>query len=404
MSEKTYKSIMSGLESEPDVFVVRGLADRDLGLFLIFTGIVGGTPFYYLFCNLVLRIGRPDLFWGWLLSLAIVLGGLGVMRFSRKRVEVWKGERGNFIRLQDGFFGQKLTYTYGLEVKIRLALGDGGDFTNKAGLDVWEVTLLDGRCQFLLDSRAGRLQESRAMAEFLAKAIRCPLLCALDSSHNIEFDYRDVDLPYYLRARKYPALVGSHPQRPADCPIEVQDIDYGTGRRYRWGLLASGAPTETLTLFIIACVGGILPLWGSSGHRFSFLSQAWQSGDWSYFWGLAILFTIIFGIQFGYQSQIEVTPGRVNISKSIWGFPYVRKSILVEYLEGVVARKGSYGNSITLVSDALVYSLRVVSPQVVDYLVNDIQYFLVQNCGPGQTAAKGEKAAPKEAPSLAKKG
>ena len=374
MSERIYKTIVKNDQADADLFIVSSISSYDLGAFLIFSGLVGGVPLYYLFSSLVLRNGTPNLLPGVILSLLVAAIGIYSICFAQERVKVFDEAGSGKIVIQDGYFGTPMTYTYGNDVKIRLSVSEVSN--GKLTLDCWEVTLLAGRCQFLLDSRIARLQESRALAEFLVKSIHCNLLLVLEAGKTIEMHWKDMDLPYCERVSKYPELAAQHPTRPQDCPITVEDINYGEGRRYSWRLASPGANTEIFALAAMAFVIGVVPFLGSDNHRYSFFNEAMRTGDWTFFIGAALLFFVVFAVQFGCTSTIEIDGHRVNLKKRIWGLTYRQKTIILDALEGVLARKASTQNSIMFISDATVFSAQVSSAELADYLVADVQYFL----------------------------
>lgn len=394
MSEKSYRTISKVNDSDADVFIVSSRADFDLGAFLMFSGLAGGVPLYYLFACLVLRIGQPDLTPGFVLSALFILAGFIMVKFSRKKVSVrfddsTPGTVG-IIEIKDGIFGRPVSYKFGDEVQIRLSLSEVT--SGKREADRWDVTLINGRSQYLLDSRLDSLQESRAMAEFLVKSMRCRLLAVLDAARTFEIDWKDVDLPYAQRAAKYPELMPVHPERPEECSIEISDIEYGAGRRYSWGITLAGMSTDLMVLFMLAVLGSVVPMWGSGSRQFSLLSMALKSGDWSFFYmlaGVAVFFIII---QMGYRSVVEIRGEKLSVSKKIWGVSFKNDVIFLENLEAIIAHKHS-NSSVMFVSDAIVSSLRVANDAVADYMAADVQYFLAATRN-GGAAFKGVPAAP----------
>lgn len=375
MSErKTYRTIAKTVDSQADVFIINSTSGYNIGAFFIFTGLVGGVPLYYMFSALVLRIGNPNLFPGLILSLLIIAVGIFAIFFATKQVKVFNNGKGGSISIKDGVLAQEITYTYGETPKIRLSVSEVNN--GKIALDNWEITLMDGRCQFLLDLRMGRLQESKALAEFLAKSMRCDLLVVFDAVRSVTIPYTDVDLPYCLRVKKYPILASPHPRRPDNCPVKVEDINYGLGRRYSWGLMASGVPTELIGLIFAVIAVGITPFWKVKDHYVSFLSESMTTGDWSFFIGAAALIAVLCIVEYGYRSVIEINEQRINIRKELWGLAYYTRSFILDNLEEILTRKTDSQNCVVFASDNLVVSMRVSGPDIADYLAADIQYFL----------------------------
>lgn len=389
MSErKTYRTIAKTIDSPADLFIINSTSGYNIGVFFIFTGLVGGLPLYYMFSALVLRIGKPNLFPGLIFSLLIAAVGIFAIFFTHKQVKVFSSGKGGSISIKDGLLAQEITYSYGENSQIRLSVSELNN--GKIALDSWEITLIDGRCQFLLDLRVGRLQESKALAEFLAKAMHCNLLIVFEANRSVTMPYTDLDLPYCLRVKKYPVLASPHPRRPDHCPIKVEDVNYGLGRRYSWGLMASGIPTELIGLIFLIIAVGVTPFWQVKNHYVSFLSEAMTTGDWSFFIGAALLLALFCGIEFGYRSVIEINEQRLNIRKELWGLAYYTRSFILDNLEEILTRKTDSQNCVVFTSDDLVVSMRVSDSDIADYLAADIQYFLTS----GRAVADSPAARP----------
>lgn len=380
MSEKNYtsKTVLREGKAPLDIFSIDSMAEDNLSLFLTFTGLVGGVPIYYLFCSLILRIAKPNLYMGALLAFIFACLGFLIRKLSRKKVTVQAADngKGGTISVKDGLFGPKISYAYGPEAKIRLSVSELA--SNGRDVENWEITLIDGRYYYLLDSRCDRLQESRALAEFLVKSLKTVLVFVADAGHLVEMTWQDVDLPYYIRVKKYPDLQKGHPVRPEVCPVEIEDFDGGTGRRYSWSFF-SGMASGILSLAVLTGVFSLLPLFGEVGKRVSLFSMASRSGNWSFFFGAAIVFAAVFLIQAGLSNRIEISGERVNLCNSFFGFNYRIHSMLLEELEGVIARKSSGSSGVVFASDRDVYSLRMASPAIAEYVAADIQYFLVMS-------------------------
>lgn len=380
MSEKTYssKTVLRDGKVPLDIFYIDSTAEDNLSLFLTFTGLVGGVPFYYLFCSLILRIPKPNLYFGAVLAVIFALAGFLIRKFSRKKVAVQAGVGGRkgIISVKDGLFGQKVSYEFGPEAKIRLSVSES--HTDGKDGEKWDITLIDGRFYYLLDSRADRLQESRAMSEFLVKALKCSLILMPDAGKTVEMSWQEVDLPYYIRVKKYPDLQIGHPIRPEVCPVTIEDFDGGTGRRYSWSFF-SGMASGIVSLAVLTCIFSLLPVFGEVGRRTSLFAMASKSGNWGFFYGAALIFIAVFMIQAGLSNHIEISGERVNLYNSFFGFNYGVHSMLLDELEGIIPRKSSGRSGVVFASDRDVYSLRMASPNVAEYVAADIQYYLVMS-------------------------
>ena len=101
MSERIYKTIVKNDQADADLFIVSSISSYDLGAFLIFSGLVGGVPLYYLFSSLVLRNGTPNLLPGVILSLLVAAIGIYSICFAQERVKVFDEACSGKIVIQD---------------------------------------------------------------------------------------------------------------------------------------------------------------------------------------------------------------------------------------------------------------------------------------------------------------
>ncbi len=356
-----------------DTYSIHSHADKDLGLFLIFTGIVGSVPLYYLYIAIIARSQAFDWRVGASFGLAVAFAGFMLIVLSQKRFAVAAGENEGHIKVRDGFFGKAVKYKYGKEPQIHLqaAQSQSGQVA-----ELWQVSLAEGKCRYLIDSRSDSLQASRGIAEFLAKSINCSLVVHPDIEGPLELDPKDLDLPFAERAAKYPRLLGKPPVRPENCPIKIEDLNGGTERCYSWGLGASGMISEILGLFIIAAITGVLPVFGNPGSHYSLLSQARADGNYFYFIGIAAFFVFVMLAVSGWKAEIVLTQGRVNARKSVWGIGYNSSSILREHLEEISSVSKASGAAVRLISDDLVCDMRLGASSLAEYAARDIRYYL----------------------------
>ena len=218
------------------------------------------------------------------------------------------------------------------------------------------------------------MRVSKDIAEFLVKSMQCNLLMVSETSRSIEMSYEDVDLPYKLRAKKYPELVSEHPVRPENCSVDISDIDGGTGRLYQWGI--SGLFNELITMAVLVAVMSLSPIFGEANERFSLFSEAMKTGNWTFFYGVFLLFVIILTVQSGYNSSVKISGEKLELKKQVWGFSYVSNDIFLDDLEDVLVHKSSSGSYIVFVSDSKIISLKLSQFEVAEYIVADIQHFL----------------------------
>ncbi len=343
-------------------------ANRDLGIFLVFTGLVGSLPLYYLYRTLVLQSPEWDWRQGAVLGFVLVCLGYGLVAFTRRTFRVRDGA----VEVRDGLLRRPIRYVFRESPLVRLQVleieGRGRP------RDFWQVMLVDGKYEYLLDSRPEQMQESRCLAEFVAKQIGCPLKVRLEAGQIFQIEAEDLDLPFGALVQRYPDLLGSRVPRPDCCPIREEG--QGMSRRFRWGMRTSSLLNETVGLFAVALAVGFVPMSGGGEARPSLFDLARSSQDYTYFMAVCGLFLAALFLQFGYQVQVNLSPERVGARTTLWGLPIWSASIATSVLEGISVRTRSQGAFLQFVSDERIVSLRVLRRELAEYLGSELRYAL----------------------------
>lgn len=367
-----------------DNFSVPSDANRDLGIFLVFTGIVASVPAYYLFRTLVMHTTLIDWRKGAALGLLLVLAGLFLMAFTRRSFRVRDGR----IEVRDGLVRRPIRYTWKSEPRIRLQSLE----IERAGRTVesWQVMLVDGKYEYLLDARPNQHLESRCLAEFLAKSIGCPLVVRQDAGSSVQIEAADLDLPFSERVHRYPSLLGPSPERPDPFPIAEQV--QGEKRNYQWGMMTSGLLTEAVGLFLVALAVSVIPLPGDREMDYSLVELARLHHDFTYFQVTGGLFLLALFTLFGYRVKLELTPDVVLACTTLWGVPTWRCEIPLKVLEEITTRGRSQGAFLMLVSDERIISLRIQRQHLAEYLAAELQYAVAGISRPAPTAGAAVRA------------
>jgi len=343
-------------------------ANRDLGVFLIFTGLVGSLPLYYLFCTLILQSPVWDWRHGAVLGLVLVALGYCLVAFTRRTFRV----RDRAVEVRDGLLRRPIRYAFQEAPRVRLQVleieGRGRP------RDYWQVMLVDGKYEYLLDSRPEQMQESRCLAEFIAKQVGCPLKVRLEAGQAFQIEAADLDLPFAELVKRYPELLGPRLPRPECCPIREEG--QGAKRRFRWGMRTSSLLNETVGLFAVALAVGFVPMSNGEEARSSLFDLARSSHDYAYFMAVGALFLLALFLQFGYQVQVNLTPDKVGARTTLWGVPIWSASIATSVLEGISVRTRSQGAFLQFVSDERIVSLRVLRRELADYLGSELRHAL----------------------------
>ena len=237
---------------------VRSYANRDLGIFLIFFGIVAAVPLYALIMNIVFKQAVIQWRIGIIIGLVSIILGCLLIKYSKLRFKVTRKNDGSgTISIQEGLLRSPLLYDFASSSIIKLATANT-DAGSKKG-ELIQVTLIDGNRHYLLDSRPlNKMQESRAIAEFFSKNGSLKML--LPHYGNLMLESTDLDLPFSARVKKYPTLIGLEPTRPQNCPINTTELNGGIDRRYSWGFRANGLVFQLIALLMVAFAFSCLPL------------------------------------------------------------------------------------------------------------------------------------------------
>ncbi len=349
-----------------DVFALPSNANRDLGLFLVFTGVVGGVPLYYLYRVLVLHTPVWDWRKGAALGLLLVLAGLSLLAWTRRTFRVREG----FVEVRDGLIRRSVRYAYRQDPMIRLQVLEVE--VRGRPVELWQVMLVDGKYEFLLDSRPDHIQESRCLAEFLAKRIGCPLRVRREAGVHLDIEAADLDLPLSERVHRDPSLLGERVPRPEVFPIQEEGT--GSTRTFRWGVRTSSLVSEMAGLFLAALVFSVIPISGAQDEQYSLLDLARLHWDYLYFQVVLGLFALALFLQFGYQVKVALTPELVRARTSLWGVPLWSRAIPVGELEEILVRSLSQSTLLQFVSDEEIFSLRVLRRDLAEYLASELRH------------------------------
>lgn len=353
----------------------RSYANVNLGIFLIFFGIVGAVPLYALTMNIIFK--QPDIEWrvGIVIGLVSIILGALLIKYSKLRFQVVPNSDGSgTISVQEGLLRRPMVYSYSPGAKIKLAMANTD---TGAARELMQVTLMDGSLYYLLDSRPiSKMQESRIIAEFFCKKSGLKLL--LPHYGNLLLESTDLDLPFPERVKKYPTLIGVEPSKPPSCPITITDLNGGIDRRYSWGFLANGLLGQLISLLMIAFAIACLPLFEEGDSYSSLLNYAMQMQDYTFFYAGIAVVGLIAVVLLGLGVTITAEGYRINVSYKLWGLVYKQRSILISKLEEIAAKEKSTGACVLLISDDLIISIRLSTPILANYLASELRHFIAK--------------------------
>jgi hypothetical protein len=348
-------------------------SNRDLAIFLIFAGVATSFPIRYVLDHLF-----PTQNWHGATAPAgfmMVLLGLYLMRYTRKRFWVV----GQTVHIKDGHFGSVLRYSWEEPPKIRLRSVE--EERGRESVEFWQVYLVDGKRQYLMDREEGHQIECRSLAEALAKTINCPVLEAGEKGE-IVIPREELDLPFRERVRKNPELLGAEVSRPAACPVELEEAE--NQHVYRWNLRNGPMLTEFMTLAILIFLLAVVPIFpgASDGHghppeRFqrSYVDLARQMQRYEYFYVTGTILGLGAIVLFGYGKELRVSSQSVAAQDRLWGVPVWSATIPADKLEEIWVRQSARGAHLQLISDDEIITGRTSSADVAAWMASRIRRF-----------------------------
>ena len=355
---------------------VRSYANRDLGIFLIFFGIVAAVPLYALIMNIVFKQAVIQWRIGIIIGLVSIILGCLLIKYSKLRFKVTRKNDGSgTISIQEGLLRSPLLYDFasGSIIKLATANTDAG---SKKG-ELIQVTLIDGNRHYLLDSRPlNKMQESRAIAEFFSKNGSLKML--LPHYGNLMLESTDLDLPFSARVKKYPTLIGLEPTRPQNCPINTTELNGGIDRRYSWGFRANGLVFQLIALLMVAFASSCLPLFEEGDSYCSLLDYALQMKDYTYFYAASAIIGILAAVLLGIGVSVTVEGLRVNVDYKIWGIIYKQRSVLITELEEIAVKESTAGAAVLLVTDGSTVHIKVADTVLGNYLASELRHFIAK--------------------------
>lgn len=343
---------------------------RDLGLFLIFLGLVGTVPGFYIINRLFLHWAEWDWRLGGFVGLALVVMGMGFLLGTRKSFRVGQGE----IRMKDGLFRRVLIYRWKETPRIRMRSVDEDRGLNPT--EVFEVHLVDGHYDYLLDRRPGQQMESRTLAEMLAKAIGCPVVEKSRETGDITLAANELDLSFVERAKRYPVLLGPAPDEPV--PAAVQVHHDGSALVLAWSAFNKNLLSEVLVSFCLLLGLELLPLHGrEDAPAQSVIDIMRASGDYTGLYAQLGLLAAGLLILSGRRHEFRLEPTRVVWRQRVWGLTTNSATIPADELEQISVRESSRGSFLQLISDRLIITRRLVDTRTAGWLASTVRHYYV---------------------------
>ncbi len=340
-------------------------ANKDFGIFLMFVGLFATYPLFGLVQRLVFKNPDWDRQMAALISFVVVVAGLALILFSRKRLSISEG----FLQLKDGLFGRRLKFQWQEQPLIRLYPIE----EEQAGktVEAWLVNLVDGKSQYTLDRRIGQQMASRTLAEMIAKTLGCGVV-EKTGGQEVELGRDELDLPFVERVHRHPVLLGPEVDRPEDCAVEVTQEP--ERYRFRWRAFSPNLLTELIVFFSILLSFSLIPLVKNQ----SLLDLARFQGEYLYFIVLGSAFLAALVLLGGLGVEVVATREQASVRDLVFGLTYRRKAVLVGELEDIAVRHSARGAYLQFISDAAIVSQRLADLQSARWVAGEIRRFYAQ--------------------------
>jgi hypothetical protein len=360
MKEKTTKS-------GEKIIYLPSEANKDLGLFLIFIGIIAVPPcywLYYYYNSVPVTDWKPSLFIG----IFWVLAGLSLIYFSRKTITVGKSH----IRINDGLFRKSFTIRWKLDPMIKLKY-DEEEFKGRI-LEFWETSLLDGKLEYTIDRRAHHQLEARALGENIAKFLSCSFIERDEQGKESILDSKDLDMPFRCRAAKYPGFLGSPVDQPKNPRLTITERNKAF--LVTWGIYSTGILVDIIAFAVIIFLFTYLP-WKQGTH--SFFEQCAIRGEFFAFYagGLILFMTVFFVL--GYRLRLNVSRRGAIFWVTIWGIPLRKRKIGIDKIEEIRLTPSMRGPRVQIISDREIISFRLFDKQGARWLSYQLQHYMLDN-------------------------
>ena len=338
-------------------------ADRDIGWFVIFVGLVACVPIFHMLQKVgLLHVGYEM---GMVVGLGLILLGVVLIFLSPKFISISK----ELIVVKDGFFRRKVRYRWQEHPKIKLqSVNQDGNAQS-----LWTVDLADGPRRYNLDTRSGTQMASRTLAETIAKTIGCAVVEEVDGQA-VEIPLSELDLPFVRRVQKHPELLGPEFQKP-----EGSRFDHSSdaeGLKFRWGPTDSGLWLEVAVTVIVLLSFSLVPLpTAKDGVSFSILDLARLEGSYTYFYVVGGLAVIALFLIAGYRIETRASKQNLTVLGRLWGIPIRSMKIAVDKLEGISVHLSNRGALLQFISDERILSERLADTDTARWIACKIRRY-----------------------------
>ncbi|MDQ7826771.1 MAG: hypothetical protein RDV48_28495 [Candidatus Eremiobacteraeota bacterium] len=344
-------------------------ANKDMGIFFVFVGVVVVPPAYWLlfwYRQLQFTSWEPSIFIGSI----FVLVGLYLIIFSRKEILVAK----DHIKIIDGLFKKSFTITWKNPPRVKLKY-DEEERKGKT-MEFWETSLVDGKLEYTIERRPLQLLEARALGERVARILECDFIEKDDDGKETVFAAADLDLPFRDRVMKYPSLMKNPVEAPKKTNLSIKERNKSLV--VKWGIDSTGILVDIVVCTAMVFLFTMLSLQEGS---LSFYQQCAKRGDFIVYYIASGLVLLLILAVLGYRANMLLSVHGAAFFVTIWWIPLRRKHISMDKIEEIRLTPSMRGPRIQIVSDRELISFKLsdraaarwLSYKMQQYMLADIQ-------------------------------
>lgn len=345
-------------------------ANRSVGVFLVFLGLVGTFPTWYIIraWTSVVPHTRSDWYPAFVAAVLMASTGFLLAVHSRKQIRITADN----LEVRDGLFHRALHFKWSGTPIIRLQNVERGEGPRRSV--TWLVKLVSERYEYTVDERVDQQLESRAVAEAVAKTLKCPLKERTVDGTDVVIDPHDLDLPFRERVTRYPALLGKPMPRPAGVPFRTRILDQGSAVDYSWSLMGMAFILDILVVGVVFFVLSAIP---ERQHQPSLWEAARTSGDYTLYLWVAAVIAFLLVLTAGLRVSLHLGPTSARFRELFFGIPLRTRTIPNDEIEEVRLFFSVRGPTVQIVSDRRILQFRVSDADLAGWLAFEIRCFLI---------------------------
>lgn len=343
-------------------------SNRDFGIFLLFLGIVGSFPLYYI-ALIALKSPSRDLRPALWISLVLILLGTYLIWGSFKKIYI----NSRKLTIKDGLFSKAINYQISPEEEKYVKIKCYETESHAMPLEMWQIYFVSGDHEFLIDNRPNQQLETHQLGEALAKILNCPLVDTTLETGTLTISPADLDLPFKDRVLKYRGLLGKPIKKPIKLYFKIKKTNFE--QALSWGIASSRLFLEISLFLVIVLIFSFIPL---KSEQASFYQICVSASGFLFYHILGIIFVTFMIVLGGYKANLILKAESVEFKETIWGIPYRVSYIPSNKVEEINLYSGMRGSKVQIISDKKIIQIRVYNKENANWLAFIIKKHLTE--------------------------